>query len=563
MVQTCRQCNQAFEITESDLAFYEKVSPVFGGKKELIPPPTRCPDCRQQRRLAFNNELRLYNRKCDLTGEDIVSIHRPGKTFPVYSQKVWREKADALRYGSEVDLSRPIFEQIRKLTETVPYPDLHRNYLFDENSDYTNYSGSNKNCYLIAHADENRDCYYSYGIKQSTNCVDCYNVFTCELCFECVDCQKCYNLKFSQNCVTCSDSAFLKDCIGCANCFGCKGLVRKQYCVFNEQKTKEEYEAFMAKIDLRKKSHVDAARVKFADFETKVPSKNLRILQCENSVGDFLTNCKNVFSSYNVADMEDGRYCYQIYNGSKDCMDMYQFGLNAELVYEGSIVGYNSRGIAFGHQCNEQDLNLVYCINSYQSKNCFACVGLHKNEYCILNRQYSKEEYVRLVPKIIERMRQTGEWGEFFDPQLSAFGYNETTAMDYFPLTKEEALAQGFKWSDFAAPKPQVAKIVKASQLPDSLERVPDEILDWAIECEISGRPFRVIKQELKFLRERGLPLPRRHFDIRNADRAGLRNPRKLLERNCANCSKAMKTTYPENAKEKVFCEECYRKEVF
>jgi len=269
MTTSCRLCNQAFSITEEDLAFYEKVSPVFAGKKELIPPPTLCPECRQQRRLAFNNELKLYNRKCDHTGQDIVSIHHPEKSFPVFSQKVWREVCDPLRYGMEVDFSKPIFEQIRKLTETVPYPDLHRNYLFDENSDYTNYSGSNKNCYLIAHADENRDCYYSYGIKQSVNCVDCYNVFTCELCYGCVDCQKCYNVKFSQNCVSCSDSAFLKDCIGCASCFGCKGLVRKQYCVLNEQKTKEEYEAFMARIDLRKQSHVDAARVKCADLNIK------------------------------------------------------------------------------------------------------------------------------------------------------------------------------------------------------------------------------------------------------------------------------------------------------
>jgi hypothetical protein len=34
-------------------------------------------------------------------------------------------------------------------------------------------------------------------------------------------------------------------------------------------------------------------------------------------------------------------------------------------------------------------------------------------------------------------MQTTGEWGEFFDPSLSPFGYNETVAMEYFPLKKE------------------------------------------------------------------------------------------------------------------------------
>jgi len=31
-------------------------------------------------------------------------------------------------------------------------------------------------------------------------------------------------------------------------------------------------------------------------------------------------------------------------------------------------------------------------------------------KYCILNKQYSKEEYEELVPKIIEHMQKTGEW---------------------------------------------------------------------------------------------------------------------------------------------------------
>jgi hypothetical protein len=63
-------------------------------------------------------------------------------------------------------------------------------------------------------------------------------------------------------------------------------------------------------------------------------------------------------------------------------------------------------------------------------------------EYCILNKQYSKEEYEALVPKIIEHMRTTGERGEFFDPSLSAFGYNETAAQDYFSLSRDAALAR-------------------------------------------------------------------------------------------------------------------------
>ena len=41
-------------------------------------------------------------------------------------------------------------------------------------------------------------------------------------------------------------------------------------------------------------------------------------------------------------------------------------------------------------------------------------------------------------------MISTGEWGEFFPSSLSPFGYNETVAQEYFPLTREEVLESSF-----------------------------------------------------------------------------------------------------------------------
>ena len=85
----CRHCSISFPITDKDLEFYGKVSPTFGGKKYLIPTPTLCPDCRQQRRLSFRNERKLYNRKCDATGKDMVSMHSPDKKNTVYNYDYW------------------------------------------------------------------------------------------------------------------------------------------------------------------------------------------------------------------------------------------------------------------------------------------------------------------------------------------------------------------------------------------------------------------------------------------------------------------------------------------
>ena len=72
IVQTkqCKHCGISFDITDKDLEFYDKVSPVFNGKKCLIPTPTFCPNCRQQRRRSFRNERKLYKKKCDLSGKN-------------------------------------------------------------------------------------------------------------------------------------------------------------------------------------------------------------------------------------------------------------------------------------------------------------------------------------------------------------------------------------------------------------------------------------------------------------------------------------------------------------
>ncbi|TSC60662.1 MAG: Uncharacterized protein Greene041662_148 [Candidatus Peregrinibacteria bacterium Greene0416_62] len=88
MNQICSQCSAKFEIAQADLAFLDKVSPLFGGKKYTIPSPKLCPDCRQQRRLAFRNERHLYHRKCDKTGRQIISVYSPDKPFPVYEQEL-------------------------------------------------------------------------------------------------------------------------------------------------------------------------------------------------------------------------------------------------------------------------------------------------------------------------------------------------------------------------------------------------------------------------------------------------------------------------------------------
>jgi hypothetical protein len=117
----CKHCNSKFEITDKDLEFYNKISPNFNGEIFQITTPTLCPDCREQRRLSFRNERKLYKRKCDATGKDIISIYSPDKQYKVYHQDYWwSDKWNVLNYGKDFDFNRSFFEQFNELLENVP-----------------------------------------------------------------------------------------------------------------------------------------------------------------------------------------------------------------------------------------------------------------------------------------------------------------------------------------------------------------------------------------------------------------------------------------------------------
>lgn len=74
---------------------------------------------------------------------------------------------------------------------------------------------------------------------------------------------------------------------------------------------------------------------------------------------------------------------------------------------------------------------------------------------------------------------------------------------------------------------PENAQTIKAQNLPEKIEDIADDILNKVILCEVTGKPFRIIKPELEFYRKHNLPLPRKHPDQRHLERMQLRNPHK------------------------------------
>ena len=527
-----------------------------------------------QQLQAWGNHRQLYKSTCAGTGKSIISAYSPESGIPAFSTAHWwSDDWDQYATGREINWNRPFFPQWQELHQIAPRPSLLNMPQYDENADYTNHACKNKDCYLIFDSDENRDCLYSYSINNCTNVLDSFRLDRCELCYECIDCHHCYDSKFLQNCHNCNHSWFLKNCIGCADCFGCVNLRNKQYYFMNQPCTKKEYEQKLANLELHKFSKLDSMRAHFLAFAQQFPHKAMEGTQNENVRGNYLTNCKNAWYCFDARNLWDCRYITQGFESAKDCMHCWEIGFNAERLYGCATCGFDAQNLRWCSICMDQVSNLDYCVWCWQSSDLFGCVGLRKAQHCILNKSYTAHEYEQLRDKLIAHMKDTGEWGQFFPAQYSPFPYNDSVAQEYYPLTQDEALAQGYWWREDKGDKRE--KIREKSSngvplekgeskggfvLPDSITDVPDSITTEILTCAKTSRSYKIQTAELKFYRQLNLPIPRYHHDYRHGERRLLRNPRTLYQRQCADCNKNIWTTYAPNRPEKVVCEECYLK---
>jgi len=139
-----------------------------------------------------------------------------------------------------------------------------------------------------------------------------------------------------------------------------------------------------------------------------------------------------MFLCQDTIDAQDCRYSDDI-NNSDMIMDVSSYGSQSTHMYYSWGVGRYSRNISFCVVVGKGE-DLLYCIDTKKSSHCFGCVNMKDKEYCIFDKQYSKEEWEMLVPQLIEKMEADGLWGRFFPPASSPSPLNDTVAYEYFPV---------------------------------------------------------------------------------------------------------------------------------
>ncbi len=586
----CRWTGEEFPIYQWDKELLERISPILGDKKFPLPYPTLSPLARMRRRMMFRNERGLYTCTSAISWKKIVSVYHPDMVKNVISQ--WEMYSDAYRpmnWGQVNDDNQDFFDQYKKVWQNIPRPGVIN--INNTNWEYNTFSSDNKNIYLCADAMRSEDTLYSTTIKYIKNWLDLLNVWNCDYVYECVSSHqltKCVHVRYSENCYDCW---FLATCKNCTDCFLCNNISDRKNYILN--KPASEQEITNIKAMMKTASWLQRLKDQFQILWDTQPRPASMVINCENSLGSVLSNSQNAFRCFDSHDIQNCRYCH-VGEFNADAMDCTIFNPKASQVYE-QVCGWFLQKSVCDMTC-WQSSDIFFSEFVMSCDHMFGCINMMNSSYCIFDRQYTKDEREKSVWNIIWKMQDTGERGEFFPPQFSPFSYNDTVAMDYFPVHKvkypdgkeeiidihgsgtihvledkfiakaeldlwwKERIPTTWRTKNYEINIPQNAKVIPANQLPESIDEVTDDICSFVILCEQTGRPYQITPIELKIYRALKISLPRLHHSIRHTQRIRRRPAKEFCLRTCSATGEKMLSLYPANASYRVYSQKAFEK---
>jgi len=560
-IKCCQNCKKDFTIDPDDFSFYNKIK---------VPPPTFCPECRRQRRLAWYNLEHLFHRNCDLCGEKFISVYSEELPYVVYCTKCWySDKWDWKDYGNPYDFSKTFFEQFNDLLHRVPLLGLIANTNTITGFPYNNYSTYIKDCYLTFNSDNSQDCAYGSSITRSRESFSSSMVMDTDLCYDCMCIYKSSRVVGTRgNNRFCIDCYFVRDCENCQDCFMCSGFRNKKYCFKNIQYSKEEYKELLSQYNFGSYNSYKKAEKEAQDFwKTISPKPAWDTLSLDYS-GSYVFQSKNCHECYDVVDSEDCKFCEMLWRkNQKNCYDVSGYGEDINNIYEGSNIFEHASDIKFSIAVGLNVMNIDYSKRVMGGSNNFGCISVRKGENTILNKVYSKEEYKILREKIMKHMNEMPyidkkgniyKYGEFFPIEFSPFPYNMTFAQLFNPKTKDEIEEMGGYYLEENKNEYKITK--NSDDIPDDIKDVGDSILSEVIGCNKCGRGYKLIEMELRFLRKMNLPIPHECPFCRIKEKLNLWvDNMHLKNRVCNKCGLDFKTHWSKERAPLIYCNECYK----
>ena len=500
-----------------------------------------------------------YNKHAE-TGAPIITAVHPATGIRVLPDKEWFEK-DFGEINLDVDFEKPFLDQLLELRRKVP-SSAGRNFKEVENS-IALVSLGDVNSYFVV-LSRSKNSFFSVSALDTESSAEVYNSSSITNSYQIVHSDRVYNSQYVRESRDCINSAFLFDCRNVENCFGATNKRNKSYLWFNEQLTKEEWEKRRAEVDLGSRAEAKKWLDKFDDLvKTAVWPENFNEHN-ENSTGEYLTkatNCDSVYyadggardefhTSWSLGNCERNAYASSMSNSQ----DNY---------FSCDVVECNKTRYSYMlMRCQ----NVEYSTECYDCEDCFGCVGLRRKKFCILNKQYTEEDYWNKLDELKCAMLVRGEYGEFLPAKMSPAYFPEGGSVRYY-LADPDTFAKKVNAHDFKADADgAIGSVLSgAENVPDSMT-IPDSIDDideaWVskpVQDATYSRRFSLLAPEVSLYKKLRVAPPTSHHVKRVLDLTLTANTGVFEEKICEGCKK--KITVSKNARypdRHIFCKSCY-----
>jgi hypothetical protein len=301
--------------------------------------------------------------------------------------------------------TQAFFKELQRLIDFFPKKPTF--VMFSENTDLANQTFYTKNSSYIFDSSRCSDCLYAYDSSMCSNCMDCDYAVESQLCYESVDPIRCFNCSFVQNSLDLNDCDFCSKCKNSHDLFGCHKLDNQSFCIFNRKLAEQDYRE---KVKKYKTWSAEKVLNILDEIVKRFPKSQTQENNNENSsYGDYFFFNKNCYMMFDASYNENCCYLYDSFH-NKMSMDATYSSRDNELSYQiiDSARLFNCSYSVFGNSCQDSS----YLFDCFGLKNCLGCVKMDYKEYCILNRQLTKEEYERLSKQILAEINnQKMEWG--------------------------------------------------------------------------------------------------------------------------------------------------------
>lgn len=447
---------------------------------------------------------------------DFISIY-PSNTGRVSIQKRQdfdASRDDVIKTGRDYDFSKTFFENFQSLLLDVKLPNLYH-VGNNENCDFVDTAVNSKDSYLsFIVAWDCSDVQYSFMVREnSTNVLNSsYVVTNNSSVYSSSAVTNSMNIFYSRYISNSNNIWFSSNLVGCRECLFCEWLENVSYAIENKTYPKEEY--------FEKKKKLLNQKEKFDMYFTKV-SKIWAIHASKNCSGSSIMASENIQNGYFVNNMMNGRNvmfagsesdggnCYDVFAGwkwTKDCYGVVNFWWMPENIYCSYNIGFGS--------------DIYYSMFLDDCSFCFGCVGLLNKQYCIFNKQYTKEQWYKKIDQIFMQMEEEGMLGEYFSAELNPFYFNDTFAQLFGRFQKGEVIKNGFLWRDepIKVDIPAGVEIVSFEDVSTyqwynskGVWNIDKTILQKAIK-DSEGNYYKITSSEYDFLVKHELPIPTNHY---------------------------------------------------